>query len=148
MVIIRIIHAGTPFLPSSIWNSLGVLLTQSSNNCILPIHPILNLVNTTFMHSNYCCIACNMKDDSSPPSLFNVSPLEDILLKLQRNVRNNSSQHSLTCLHSNYVTHTCVSLLNWLFPDISLTHSCLFPLIASPFQFCFKLINLIKKFNL
>ena len=77
-----------------------------------------------------------------------LSPLEDIFLKLQSNVRNNSSQHSLMCLHSNYVIYTHISLLNWLFPDISLTHSCLFPLVASPFQFFIKLINLIKKFNL
>jgi hypothetical protein len=41
-------------------------------------------------------------------------------------------------LHSDYVTHTRVSLLNWLFSfffsNISLTLSCLFPLKASPFS--------------
>ena len=112
------------------------------------------------MRSNYCCIACNRRDDSSPPSLFDVSPLEDIFLKLQRNVRNNSSLHYLTCLHSNYVTHTRVSLLNWLFPDISLTLSCLFPLVATSFQFyltnkldqeiqlvVFKLIPMARKYD-
>jgi hypothetical protein len=39
-------------------------------------------------------------------------------------------------LHSDYVTHTRVLLLNWLFFffNISLTLSCLFPLKASPFS--------------
>ena len=100
------------------------------------------------MCSNCCCIACNIKEDSSLPSLFDASPLEDILLKLQRNVSNNSSQHSLSCLHSNYVTHTRVSLLDWLSLNISLTLSCLFPLVVSPFQFFIKLINLNMKFKL
>ena len=44
VVVIRIIHVHMPFLPSSIWDSLGMLLMQSINNNVLPIHLILNLI--------------------------------------------------------------------------------------------------------
>ena len=52
---------------------------------------------------------------------FDVSSLEDIFLKLQKMLEIIS--HNTP---SRVCTRTRVSLLNWLFPDISLTLSCLF----------------------
>lgn len=100
---IRIIHERTPFLPSSIKDSLGTLLAQSKNN--------------------------------------NVQIFEIVTLEI---IPHNTPSRVCTQIMS----LTRVSLLNWLFPGISLSLSFLFPLVVSCLQFFIKLINLVKKFNL
>jgi hypothetical protein len=44
VVVIKIIHVCSPFLPSSIKDSLGMPLMPSHNNSVLPIYLILNLI--------------------------------------------------------------------------------------------------------
>ena len=44
MVVIRIIKACTPSLPFSIRASSGTFLMQRSNNSVLPIYLILNII--------------------------------------------------------------------------------------------------------